>query len=401
MSSDLVTPGPPRAPTRASESASVPPGVRLAFEWAWRLILVAVALYGLVRLIQEFADIVIPVLISMLVAALLHPIVDRVARHVSRALATILTMLGAFLLVAALLALVGQQAASGFGELRAQGIEGVAQVQEWLSTGPLHLASSRLEGYVTKAQDAVEANQSTIVSGAVGVASTATHLAEGAFIALFSTFFFLSSGSRIWAWLLRLLPRAARAPVDDAGLSGWVTLSHYVRATLIVAVTDGLGVGIGAAVLGVPLAIPLGVVVFLGAFIPVVGALLSGVLAVLIALVANGPVTALIMLGVVLLVQQVEAHVLQPFLLGRAVSVHPVAVILGIATGAAVAGIVGALFAVPLIAVANTMVTALAAHGHQDPGERVDEDDAALAPDKPAPTDLSQDVHTEPAATAR
>jgi len=382
-------------------SPSVPPGVRLASEWAWRLVLLAIALYGLVRLVAEFADIVIPVLVSMLLAALLHPIVDRVAKHAPRALATILTMLGAFLLVAALLALVGQQAASGFGDLRKQGVEGIAQVQDWLSTGPLHLSSSRLEGYVTQAQDAVGANQSTIVSGAVGVASTATHLAEGAFIALFSTFFFLSSGSRIWAWLLRLLPRGARAPMDDAGRSGWVTLSHYVRATLIVAVTDGLGVGIGAAILGVPLAIPLGVVVFLGAFIPVVGALLSGVLAVLVALVANGPVTALIMLGVVLLVQQIEAHVLQPFLLGRAVSVHPLAVILGIATGAAVAGIVGALFAVPLIAVTNTMVTALANRDHEDPGERVDREDAALSPDKPAPTDLGQDVHPEPGVATR
>ena len=379
----------------SSPSAEIPRGVRLASEWTWRLVVIAAGLYVLVRLVAEFSDIFIPVVISLLVAALLYPVVDRLARLLPRALATILTILLAILLVGGLLALVGQQAASGFPDLRRQAVQGVAQFQQWLSTGPLHLSSTALADYVTRAQDTVSNNQDKLVSGALGVASSATHVAEGAFIALFATFFFLSSGSRIWAWLLRLFPTAARAPLDDAARSGWVTLSHYVRATVIVASTDGLGVGIGAALLGVPLAVPLGVVVFLGAFIPVVGALLSGTLAVLIAFVAKGPFVALAMLGVVLLVQQVEAHVLQPFLLGRAVSVHPLAVILGIAAGAGLAGIVGALFAVPVIAVANTMVTSIASRGHADPGERIDRDDAPLSPDKPAPTDAEQDVRDD------
>jgi predicted PurR-regulated permease PerM len=145
-----------------------------------------------------------------------------------------------------------------------------------------------------------------------------------------------------------------------AARRGWVTLTSYVRATILVAATDALGIGIGAAILGVPLAVPLGVLVFLGAFVPIVGAFVSGIVAVLVALVSHGPVTALIMLGIVVVVQQVEAHVLQPFLLGRAVSVHPLAVILGIAAGVLIAGIVGALFAVPFIAVANTVSSSLA-----------------------------------------
>ena len=225
-------------------------------------------------------------------------------------------------------------------------------------------------------------------SRALRVASTATHLAEGFFITMFSTFFFLSSGQRIWAWLLRIFPQAAREPLDEAARSGWVTLSHYVRATLVVALVDGLGIGVGAALLGVPLALPLGVVVFLGAFIPVVGAVITGLLAVLVALVANGPFVALAVLGVVILVNQLEAHVMQPFLLGRAVSVHPLAVILAIATGAALAGIVGALFAVPVAAVANTMISSMAGGTDDNPGEEVASDDAPLSPNQPSATNL-------------
>ena len=143
---------------------------------------------------------------------------------------------------------------------------------------------------------------------------------------------------------------------------------------------------------------PLAVVVFLGAFIPVVGAVLTGLLAVLVALVANGPIIALAILAVVIVVNQVEAHVLQPFLLGRAVDVHPLAVILAIATGASLAGIVGALFAVPVAAVANTMITALAGSGRADPGERIVAEDAPLTPDPPASTDVDRVGDTQSSA---
>ena len=162
---------------------------------------------------------------------------------------------------------------------------------------------------------------------------------------------------------MSLFPRGSRNRVDGAGLRGWHTLISYVRATLAVAFVDAVGVGIGAAVLGVPLALPLAVIVFIGAFIPIVGALISGLVAVLVALVAKGPVTALFLLLVVLAVQQIEGHVLQPFLMGRAVKVHPLAVVLAIATGSLLAGIIGALVAVPLVAVANSMAAYLSRDG--------------------------------------
>ncbi len=362
------------------------PGVRAASEWAWRLGVIAIAVYVLSLVIREFSQIFVPLVIALLLAALLHPLVNRLAVLVPRGVAALVTLLGTLLVVIGLISLVTQQASTGFPQLQAQGLSGLQDIRNWLRTGPLNINVDTISSYITKAEHAASAHQPQLVSGAVGLASRATHIGEGFFVVMFSTFFFLSSGQRIWAWLLRMFPRGAQRPLDDAARSGWVTLTHYIRATLIVALVDGIGIGTGAALLGVPLAFPLGVLVFLGAFIPIVGALATGALAVLVALVANGPVTALAVLGVVILVNQVEAHVLQPFLLGRAVDVHPLAVILAIVAGSTIAGVVGALFAVPVAAVANTMISSLASQGRDDPGDRIAADDAPFSPDEPAAT---------------
>ena len=196
--------------------------------------------------------------------------------------------------------------------------------------------------------------------------------------------FFLIGGAGIWHWVVNLFPRGARPRVNGAGNRAWATLTAFIRATMIVALVDGAGVGIGAAVLGVPLALPLGVLVFLGAFVPIVGALVSGIVAVLVALVAGGLVKAAIMLGIVILVQQVEAHGLQPFLLGRAVSVHPLAVILSIGAGVLLAGIIGALFAVPFAAVVNVVATYLLGDEPGDDGQHPPEEQVGPLADEKA-----------------
>ena len=179
-------------------------------------------------------------------------------------------------------------------------------------------------------------------------------------LALFILIFFLLEGDRIWSFLVRLLPRKARAATDGAGRRGWTSMVSYARIQMFVAFVDAVGIGVGAAIIGVPLALPLGVLVFLGSFIPIVGALVTGAVAVLLALVANGRVNALIMLGIVLLVQQLESHILQPLVMGKAVSLHPVAVILAVAAGSYLAGIPGALFSVPILAVANSSIRYIA-----------------------------------------
>ena len=173
---------------------------------------------------------------------------------------------------------------------------------------------------------------------------------------LFSTLFILIDGKGIWAWIVRIFPRRARTALDGAGKAGWLTLQNFIKVQILVATIDAIGIGAGAAILQLPLAIPIAVLVFLGSFIPVIGAVATGALAVFIALVYNGWVVALIMLGIVLLVQQIEGHVLQPLVMGTAVKVHPLAVVLAVAGGSVVAGIPGALFAVPIVAVLNVMI---------------------------------------------
>jgi predicted PurR-regulated permease PerM len=232
---------------------------------------------------------------------------------------------------------------------------------------------------------------------------------------LFTLFFFLRDGAQVWRFLCRLLPLPTRVPVARAGHYSWHTLGSYVRATVLVAFVDAVGIGIGLAILRVPLAVPLSALVFLGAFIPVIGATLTGTVAVLVALVTQGPVTALIVLGVVIGVQQLEGHVLQPLIMGRAVALHPLAVILAIATGVVVAGIVGALVAVPLLAVANTAVRYLTAHpegeptpDREPPGTRPADDEQAEAEqaahqsetrvDQEAPPPVATSVNPDPGA---
>jgi predicted PurR-regulated permease PerM len=183
---------------------------------------------------------------------------------------------------------------------------------------------------------------------------------SGTFLVLFALFFFLRDGRMIWRFSVNLLPSQAREPLDHAGLAAWRTLASYVRATVLVAFIDAVGIYIGLELLNVPLALPLGALVFLTAFIPIIGATLSGAVAVLVALVTNGFFTAIVVLIIVIAVQQIEGHLLQPLIMGRAVAIHPLAVIVGIASGLVLGGIIGALIAVPIIAVLNTGIRYLA-----------------------------------------
>ncbi|MGX1161876.1 putative PurR-regulated permease PerM [Arthrobacter sp. SLBN-100] len=355
--------GPPlRVLTDRELDKDIPYGVRIAASWAWRLGLILLVAGGLVWLLRQVSFLIIPVMVAALLAGLLSPITSWLRRRgLPGGLAVAVTVLGFIGLIAGALALVGRQLLIGFGELWSQALEGVKQVQDWLSAGPLHLTAAQIDQYVKEATDALQNNSSSILSGALSFGSTAGHFAAGMLLALFILIFFLLEGDRIWAFLVRLLPRKARAATFGAGRKGWSSMVSYARIQMFVAAVDAIGIGVGAAIIGVPLALPLGVLVFLGSFIPVVGALLTGIIAVLLALVANGPVNALIMLAIVLLVQQLEGHILQPLVMGKAVSLHPVAVILSVAAGSYLAGIPGALFSVPILAVANSAIRYIAA----------------------------------------
>ncbi|MGY2743292.1 AI-2E family transporter [Pseudarthrobacter sp. O4] len=406
-----MTPADAAEPRNASDSApraaplrvmtdreldqDIPYGIRIAAAWSWRLGLILLFSGALIWLLGRISFLIIPVMVAALLAGLLSPVTRWLTRHrVPTGGSVAITVLGFIGIIAGALALVGRQLVSGFAELWSQALAGVQQIQGWLSEGPLHLSAAQIDQYLKDGTAALQNNSSSILSGALSFGSTAGHFAAGLVLSLFVLIFFLLEGSRIWGFLVRLLPRKARAATDGAGRKGWTSMVSYARIQMFVAFVDAVGIGAGAAIIGVPLALPLGVLVFLGSFIPIVGALVTGAVAVLLALVANGPVNALIMLGIVLLVQQLESHILQPLVMGKAVALHPVAVILSVAAGSYLAGIPGALFSVPILAVANSSVRyiagrtwehdeVLAAAGHQ----------GVLAPAEPGADNTFRDVH--------
>jgi predicted PurR-regulated permease PerM len=362
-----------------AERPQIPEGVEVAAAWSWRF-LVIVAAGGVVFLTIGFlSEVVLPIVIALLISALVIPVVDLMVRiGLPRGLSALIVVLSGIGVVGLLLTLAGQQIATGATDLADQTVAGLGEIKDWLKDGPLHASDSQINDYIDRAQDAItrQSRDGEVVGRITEVSSAVGHVFAGFFIVLFSTYFFLADGARIWAWVVRLSPRAARGRVDSSGRVAWISLTQFVRATVIVAAVDAIGIAVGAAIIGVPFVLAIGVLVFLGAFIPLVGATIAGTVAVLVALVANGPITALVMLAVIIGVQQLEAHVLQPFLLGRWVSVHPLAVILAIATGVLVAGVAGALVAVPIAAALNAVVQHLASSTEpgDDPVEELAED---------------------------
>ena len=341
-------------PTHQPAAWQVPMGVRTASEWAWRLIVVATALLGALWLFAYLSEVTVPLVVALLLAALLHPLVHLLTRALPRGAAAGITVIGTLAFIIGMLSFVGSQFTSQFGDISTQVGQGVDEVRSWFRD-TFGITDTQVDQWIDRAREQVSSGNGNLGETAAQAGLTVTHILAGFFIAMFALFFFLYDGERIWAWVVRLFPRTSRERVHQSGVIAWGQLSAFTRATILVAAVDALGIGIVAGVLGVPFASGVAVLVFFGAFVPVIGALISGAVPVLLALVALGPVQALIMLGGVVAVQQLESHVLQPFLLGRAVRVHPLAVILGIAAGVVVAGIIGALIAVPLVAVLNAV----------------------------------------------
>jgi predicted PurR-regulated permease PerM len=354
----------------------VPYPLRIAAAWSWRILLVAAGGAAVLWVVAKLHQVLIPVAISLLLSALLSPAVvwlrKRVRMH--RSLATAVVMIGGLALVAGTLTLFITQFVSSWPKLSVKAQDGVGQIQGWLKRGPLHLSDAQMTSIVTEFQKWLTDHRSSLTTGALSTATTAVDVLASTFLVLFTTFFFLRDGRRIWRFLVNLLPVAAREPLASAGEQSWQTLVAYVRATVLVAFIDAVGIGIGLVALRVDLAFALAALVFLGAFIPIVGATLSGTVAILVALVTRGPVIALLVIAVVVGVQQLEGHVLQPAIMGKAVAIHPLAVIIAIATGVVLAGIIGALVAVPIVAVLNTGVRHLAARQRNQPPPKPPED---------------------------
>ncbi|MEU2390302.1 AI-2E family transporter [Streptomyces sp. NPDC007369] len=344
----------PRVPDAAR---AVPWGVRVAAEASWRFLVIAGALWVMMRLIGSVRLVVLSFTAALLVTALLQPAVARLQRSgLSRGPATALTAFCGFVLLGLAGWFVVWQVLDNLGSLSSRLQEGIDELKRWLLNSPLHVTEEQISDIADRLNDAIGTSSGEIASTGLQGVTVLVEVITGVLLTMFATLFLLYDGKRIWQWTLGLVPAAARPSVAGAGPAAWHTLTAYVRGTMIVAMIDAVFIGVGIYFLGVPLAVPIAVVIFLASFVPLVGAIASGALAVIVALVTQGAFTAIMTLLVVLAVQQIEGHILQPFILGRAVRVHPLAVVLAVAAGGLVAGIGGAVVAVPLIAVTNTVV---------------------------------------------
>ncbi len=274
----------------------------------------------------------------MILTALLLPAVDWLDRRgAPRGGAVALVLLTGFALFGGIMTFVVSQFISGLPGLTEQVTRSIDNATRWLIDGPAHLSREQIDSAGDAAVKALRDNQEKLTSGALSTAATLTEIVTGALLMLFTLIFLLYGGRNIYAYLTRIVPAHTRERVRDAGRAGFGSLIGYVRATFLVALVDAVGIGAGLAIMGIPLALPLASLVFLGAFIPLVGAVITGFLAVVVALLAKGFIYALITLGLIIAVQQLEAHVLQPLVMGRAVSIHPLAIVLAISTGAVLA----------------------------------------------------------------
>lgn len=363
MSERDVTPG-----SAGNSSSNVSWSLRLTAAWSWRILVILGLIAAVIVILTPIRTAVIATLLALLVAVLLTPFVAWLERKLKmgRTLAATIGFLLGILIIVGLFSLALKQLVVNMGPLVEQTLQGINELLNWIKQGPLGNANVEISEFISDLQDDVlgflKANSSLIATEALNLASSAVSMVAAGIVVFFALFFFLKDGRGMWIWFVRMLPEPARNPVNEAGIRGWVTLSSYVRTQVQVAAIDAVGIGLGAYFLGVPLAIPITVLVFFFAFIPIVGAFASGAIAVFIALMNNGLSNALLMLLVVLLVQQIESNFLQPILMSHAVSLHPLAVVLVVTVGSMVAGVPGALFSVPLLAFVNSVTLYL--HGH-------------------------------------
>lgn len=358
--------------------------VRVAAAWSWRLIVIAAAIYLVVKVISAVSLVAFSLVVALFLVAVLHPLEAklRTALHGPKSLPAAITLLFGIAVLFGVGWFVSWQIARHSAQLGDQIHNFVDKTRDWLMSGPLHLKQNDLDKLVDNINATIKNNQGKLISGAIATVRTLAEAAGALLLILLSTFFLLRDGDLIWRWVLALFPQAAQPRVDHAGRVGWRTFGGYMRGVVLIAMFHAVTITIVLVVLRVPLAAALGVLIFLGSFIPLLGLTVTGTLCVAVTLLEHG-VTAAIVVGVAIIVLvQVEGHFLQPLIMSRTVQVHPLAIAVSVLAGTLVAGIPGALIAVPLVAFINTTVRALRSPRTDLPEEPfpVDEHASGTAP---------------------
>jgi len=355
------------------EQSRVPSWLQTAAAWSWRLLLIAIVIYLTARMLGILYIVVVPCVAALLLTALLQPLSARLCRSgLSRLAATWVTLLAAALVLGGLIALVANRASADYPTLVAETKHTATQVESLLSGPPFHVKSSNVQKFLNDIPSYLSKHKALVEGTVVTGGKIASEFFGGLVLMLFVIFFLIKDGERIWKWLLGAMRAETAQRMDRAGRAAWVVLVYYMRGTVAVAAIHAVVIGLVLWIMGVPLALPLAVLVFLAAFVPLVGLLAAGALAILVTLATKGWVAALILLGILVIEDQLEAHLLQPQVVGRVIRLHPLAVILSLAVGGVLAGIAGAVVAVPIVAVITRAVPELR---RSEPGD--------LGPDDP------------------
>ena len=357
-----------RAPGHAVLSdGAVNHGLRTAAAYAWRLIVVAVAVYLVFVVLAKLTLVAVAVFVGLVISVMLRPLVDYCARALPRGLAVAVALLLTIMAFGGVFTFIADSVAGQSGKLATQFIDGLADIERSLTGAPLHLRAVDLTHLGQQVRDWVAQNGGSLAGHALGGAGIAIEVLTGFVLAVFCSVFFLTSGDRIWTWLLAQLGGDSRR-WDGAARAGWATFAGYSRGVVIIAATNAVLVCVALLILQVPLALPLALLTFFAAFIPLIGSPVALGVATLVALASRGPLIALSVLGLVVVIGQIEGHLLHPMVMSRAVNLHPLAVALAVASGTVLAGVIGAVVSVPVVAVAWTVWTTLRTPPSPDAG---------------------------------
>ncbi|MFJ3785177.1 AI-2E family transporter [Streptomyces sp. NPDC090093] len=337
----------------------VAPFLRTAAAYAWRLLVVGTLVYALFALLGRFHEIGVALFLGLVVTALLRPVADLVARGLPRSAAVALTLLSGIALVLGVLTLVGEAVAGQRTTLVREFRDGVGRIEQWLERPPFRLNPEALSDAQERIGQFLSDHRSTLVSDAVSGAHHLVAVLATLALALFSSVFFLHSGDRQWAWFREQLPVSLRGRAEIGGRAAWRTFTGYTHGIVLVAATNAVLVGIALWLLGVPLAVPLALLEFVAAFVPLIGSPVALAVAAVVALAVKGPFVAAVVIALIVVIGQIEGHLLHPLVMSWAVRLHPLVVAVSVLAGSIAAGIVGAVVAVPLVSVVWSVITAL------------------------------------------
>ncbi|WP_351236005.1 AI-2E family transporter [Streptomyces sp. NPDC002133] len=360
-------------PGRTGGEPPVAPVLRTAAAYSWRVLVVGALVYAVFSALGRFHELAVAVFLGLVVTAMLRPVADLLARRLPRPLAVTVALIGSIVVVLGILALIGETVAAERGMLQREFGDGIERIERWLEQPPFRLNPEALTDIQSRIGRFLSSHRSTVISTALSGAGRLVEVLTTLALALFCSVFFLHSGDRQWGWFCAQLPVSVRERVSVAGSTAWKTFTGYTHGIVLIAATNAILVGVALYLLGVPLAVPLALLEFFAAFIPLVGSPIALAVAAVVALATEGPVIAAVVVALIVIIGQIEGHLLHPIVMSWAVRLHPVVVALSVVGGAVAAGVIGAVVAVPLVSVlwsAQQALRALPGKGPATPDGR-------------------------------